>query len=274
MSEVPPGPTSGWYSASGIEARLKVRRLRPADAIGARTRARPAEEDAYAEAGAPGYDSPCSGAAEISASSASSEPHESVHESQIRTTEPASSAPQPHTSQLPLATGSSPSYDLFSRRALDWPVVRTSSAAVSASSLPAFLRAFQLSVQPFYAAAAGCRSVALWVGEVPADAAPADVCASALVGRARAGMPSLAARRAAQRGGHDNVGGVGGASAVPVTAVTTWTCAAALEEATSSSAYAEAMSSLAIFFIAPPSTRVVREVAYVSAHDFKSESAK
>jgi hypothetical protein len=232
-----PGPSSGWYSASSIESRLRTKRVRPAGQAAARSRPPPSEEDFYSAAGAPGYDG-AAAAARAPAKASAAPPTLAA---------PAPAEPAAATGAAAAPAAAAPSYDIFSRRASDWPVVRTSAGAVSASSLPAFARAFQLRALPAYAASRGCLSAALWLGEVPLDAAPADVCASA-----------LAARAGAARGGG---AGAGAAAAVPVTAVTAWASAEALEAATAAPPYVDAMATLSQFFLAPPRVTVVRKAA-------------
>ena len=219
----------GWFSPASIEARTRVkRRPRPSGATAARTRPLLSEEDAYLEAGAPGYEALPAAVAAAPAAAAAAAIAPTAAAAAAATSIVAAAAPPP-----------SPGYGVFSRDAADWPVVRHSTGRVALRSLPSLVRAFQLSALPAYAAAPGCLGATLWVGGVPAEASPAEICAAA-----------LAARPGADGGGD-----------ATVQATTTWRSGADLDAATASDAYRAAMAVLAPFFKDRPVSVVLRQVA-------------
>ena len=221
----------GWFSPASIEARTRVkRRPRPSGAAAARTRPLLSEEDAYLEAGAPGYEAlPADVAAAPPAAPAAA----------AAAIAPAAAAAAATSTEAAAAPPHSPGYGVFSRDAADWPVVRHSTGRVALRSLPSLMRAFQLSALPAYAAAPGCLGATRWVGGVPAEASPAEICAAA-----------LAARPGADGGGD-----------ATVQATTTWRSGADLDAATASDAYRAAMAVLAPFFKDRPVSVVLRQVA-------------
>lgn len=162
-------------------------------------------------------------------------------------------------------------FDMFSKVAAAFPVIRVSTGRVSVSNLAAFVRSFQLSAAPAYKKLDGCSSSELWIGGVPVDAAPADIATSALTGRA--GGAAAAVERARKAKLSVTVQDVAAAPAaeadsVEVRAVTVWRDAASLDAVIAGSSaadpsdelrvYKAAMMTLAPYFTKPPTVEVFR----------------
>jgi hypothetical protein len=217
VADVEPIARAGsWYDPNSIERRLRRKRGdAPVDAggapigraglsVGAMT-----EEEAYALAGAPGYEG------------ADRTPRTEAEPSRV--SESADALRMKVASSAPASAPAAESADA-DRIA---PLVRISTGIVSRAALPGFVRTWQLLALPVYRSAAGCASARLLVGEHRADedAAPAET----------------RVRFAGPRGG-----------LAVVTAVTEWDDDAALNDATSTEAYASAMEQLAVHFRGVP----------------------
>jgi hypothetical protein len=274
-------PDSGFYSPRSIEARVSITRKRPAGAIGARSKPTLSEEDYYLAAGAPGYDGEPVATATGGTSAA-----EPVQPAAAKRGRPKQERLEPLAGSDRTATPESrrrgscdaASPHLFSSDPRAFPVVRVSRGRVSAAHLPAFIRSFQLKAAPAYEQLDGCLGAQLWIGDVPMDASPSDICTSALVGRSAgprvAAASAIARRRAAAAGSAaDSVaeGDDSDAATVTVSAVTTWRDIAALEAVTVAShatgdaatlqAYAAAMATLGPYFRGTPTSELVRQAS-------------
>jgi len=278
-------PDSGFYSPRSIEARVSITRKRPAGAVGARSKPTLSEEDYYLAAGAPGYDG------EPVATTTGGPPAAEIVQTTVAKTG------RPKRERLASLAGTegastaenhrrgiseTASRHLFSSDPRAFPVVRVSRGRVSSAHLPAFIRSFQLKAAPAYEQLDGCLGAQLWIGDVPMDASPSDICTSALVGRSAgprvAAASAMARRRAAAAGSAaDSVadGDDSDAGTVAVTAVTTWRDSAALEAVTGAAdgvshsagdvaklqAYAAAMATLGPYFRGTPTSELVRQAS-------------
>jgi len=278
-------PDSGFYSPRSIEARVSITRKRPAGAIGARSKPTLSEEDYYLAAGAPGYDG--EPVATATGGTPAAEPVQPPvakrgRPKRERLEKLAGSEAAATTESRRLGSSDAASPHLFSSDPRAFPVVRVSRGRVPAAHLPAFVRSFQLKAAPAYEQLDGCLGAQLWIGDVPMDASPSDICTSALVGRSagpRVAAASATARRTAAAAGSaaDSVaeGDDSDAGTVAVSAVTTWRDIAALEAVTGAAdgashatgdaaklqAYAAAMATLGPYFRGSPTSELVRQAS-------------
>lgn len=276
------GPSSGWYSPRSIEARVSIPRKRPSGVTVPRsTRPPKSEEDAYLEAGAYAYGAAAARtegaqplpAAKESAPSDAQPSTGNVRAKRTSKTKRAAASDSASVGGDAAVDPAAPSvalpglYDMFSRDASAFPVVRVSTGRVPVSSLAAFIRSFQLSAAPAYRGVEGCLSAALWIAGLPADAAPADISTSALT--SRAGGAAAAVERARKARETAAEASEVAADSVEVRAVTVWRDAASLDAVIAGSAgadaseslrtYKSAMTALAPYFSEAPTSEVLRQ---------------
>ena len=251
-----PVSTAGsWYDPNSIERRLRRKRNEPRiDPVTGQPSGRsglsigaPTEEEAYLAAGAPGYGSQAvvrilptlavqnSDTSATTSSSSSMNIDNNISNTVVPAlTLPPSIDPVVMTSTALKSTPPRASHEEM----MIGTLIRVSTGVVPRTALPAFVRVWQLLALPAYAAARGCMSARLVVGEDRGDSNSEDARAST---RFAAAGP---------RGG-----------AATVVAITEWADEAALEEAARSPAYSKAMEQLGVHFRGSPTMSTLGQEA-------------
>lgn len=211
-------PKSGYYSPQSIDRRVAMgSRPRGESGVG-RTTPPLSEEDHWHLAGAPGYE----GQAD------SSKQHGGASVTNAVTSSASAAAPvHSHSGSIPSSPLASDNdnaeFPLFSKDPTTFPYVRISHTTVQASKLPAFLRTYQLSVTPAYLSSPGLSSLQLLIGDVPVDAAPADIALACF--------------------NHGNAN-----NTVPVVSITTWANEGVWRRGVERGEYRAAMQTIAPYF--------------------------
>jgi hypothetical protein len=200
----------------------------------------PTEEEAYLAAGAPGYGDSAAPPSSKRLYSAPPPPPGSAGDVADASNSAAGDAALRAQFDAPGEPAPPPRARRAAPLAGPGALVRVSTGAVARSALPAFVRVWQLLALPAYAAAPGCASARLVVGEDREGSGGSGVAAAADDAAARAAATRAAA--AGPRGG-----------LATVVAITEWADEAALEAAAGSPAYAAAMAQLATHFRGAPS---------------------
>jgi hypothetical protein len=208
-------PKSGYYSPQSIDRRVAMgSRPRGESGVG-RTTPPLSEEDHWHLAGAPGYDQHAEAGKVADIKSMPTDNQPSGLASLPTNSESGSNSSPPIS-----PTNTNAEFPLFSKDPNTFPYVRISHSTVQASKLPAFLRTYQLSVTPAYLSSPGLSSLQLLIGDVPVDAAPADIALACF--------------------NHGNA-----TNTVPVVSITTWLNEVSWRRGVERSEYTAAMQTIA-----------------------------